>query len=396
MYKIENINHRKDFMLSRFSTVLLPGIVFIQCVCENLCFCNCCKNEYTSCFSFESYDTTDLTNACKETDIDIFLPYASEGILSSYVCVKSILDKCDNTNNLHFIFLHGFLTEAELKSVRSFVEAIRNKLKVKVSLVDMGDKYKKHSCVDYFLSVPWITHNDKAIWLCGNLFARGAIENFFKTDISSFYCAGVGFDNGENLGPNHDFFRCDVLLLNCAKIRENLSLQLQFVNFLSAEKKQYESSLKQKKAFLFGLVQYMDPVAPKCFNLAVGKDGFKNLDVIYNFVLDCVKGVGPGPQSNSNDFVSIQKKDVFFVNFYLPRPYITANDAGTFSVQVWLNLASNDGSQYNNVSPLNDEQKQLVASFYDEWYNLAVDGVNFLFDAIKIEKDFFIFDKISY
>lgn len=167
------------------------------------------------------------------------------------------------------------------------------------------------------------------------------------------------------------------------------------MNFLSDEKKQYESSLKQKNVSPYGPVQRMPPVAPKCFNLAVGKDGFKNLDVIYNFVLDCIKGVGPGPQSNSNDF-NVIKENVFFVNFYRPRPYIDENQTSLFSVQDWLNLASNDGSQANDVFLLNDEQKPLVASFYEEWYNVAVDGVNFLFDAIKIEKDFFIFDKISY
>ena len=200
-----------------------------------------------------------------QSNVHIFLPYNTREILSSYVCVKSILNNCENTNNLHFIFLHGSLSGAELKTVRSFVFSFRNKLKVKVSLVDMEDKYKKHSCVDYFLSVPWITHNDKAIWLFGDIFARGDIENFFKTDISSFYCACVGFDNEENLDPNHDFFSCDVLMLNCTKIRENLSSQ--FVNFLSEktgkEWKQNRSMLSMNLRELLDMIhdRYVEKIS---------------------------------------------------------------------------------------------------------------------------------------
>ena len=94
------------------------------------------------------------------------------------------------------------------------------------------------------LFIPWRTKKKKVIYLGCNLLVLKDIDGLFNTDISFVYCV-ILFESALNGGICG--FSSNVVLLNCEKIRKDLSKKLQNISITCQKNKVLQIKIEKTK-----------------------------------------------------------------------------------------------------------------------------------------------------
>lgn len=169
-------------------------------------------------------------------DINIAIAISDSFIMPAQVMMRSLLKR--SSRPVKLFLLYNSLAPENREIIKSIVKKYQGEYRE--ILID--ERYFQNASLDnnplysieiyYRILLPYLTDEDKMLWLDADIVVNGDIAELYDTDISDYYLAAVTDAVEENGGreeiknamgmADRTYFNSGVLLLNNAKIRAEI------------------------------------------------------------------------------------------------------------------------------------------------------------------------------